>query len=165
MKKIIFVFFIFVFFISPACAEKIPVRLENTSLISTRKDEVQLGDLLPFRVVNDVYVKNKLYISQGTKAIGCVDFVQENGWAGSGAEIRFKKFMTKDVEDKLVTIEYPIILDGNAERFATTVNYSAVQAPVYFSFLGSLFNVCMFIRGHELKIEPQKANFSVFIER
>lgn len=165
MKKLFLFQLLFMLTLAPAFAEKIPVRLENTAMISTHKDEVELGDLVPFKVVNDVYLNNKIYIKKDTKVVGFVDFVQENGWAGSGAEIKFKKFVTKNVQNEVVTINYPITLDGNAERFAATTNYATTQSPLYLSFMGTISSAFMLVRGHELEIKPQKAVFSVFIER
>lgn len=165
MKKFFIAIFIITSIVSlPAFAEKIPVKLENIALISTHHDEVQLGDFIPFKVVNDVYVNHKLYIKKGTKALGLVDFVQDNGWAGYGAEVRLKNFITKDTNDKIVAINYPIILDGNAETFASTVNYAADKS-ILLTLIGGIGDVFMFIRGHELGIKPNQATFNVFIEK
>jgi len=150
MKKI-FLTLIFTLLIStPAFAEKIPVRLENTYLISTHHDEVQLGDLIPFKVVNDVYLDKKLYIKKDTKCIGLVDFIQDNGWAGYSAEVRFKTFITKDV----------ITLDGNIETFTSTMQKKSKSSIFYI-----ILNALSFARGHELGIKPGQASFNIFIEK
>lgn len=164
MKKILLAIIFTLIISSPAFAEKIPVKLENTSLISTHHDEAQLGDYIPFRVVNDIYINKKLYIKKDTKVLGLVDFVQENGWAGYGAEVRFKTFMTKNVDEKVITINSPMILDGNAETFAATTNYASITSPFYVIFMGTMMNVFAFVRGHELGIKPHEATFNIFIE-
>ncbi len=156
--------FLILIFSAPAFAEKIPVKLANTSLISTHHDEIQLGDYIPFIVVNNVYVNNKLYIKKNTKALGLVDFVQDNGWAGYSAEIVIKKFMTKDTQGNIITIESPITLDGKAETFESTVNY-ITDKGIILTIFGSLGDVFMFIRGHEIKIHPEHVAFNIFIEK
>lgn len=166
MKKLLLTLILLTgIFSAPVFAEKIPVKLENTKLISTHHDEIQLGDYIPFRIANDVYINKKLYIKKDTKVIGLVDFVQDNGWAGYGAEVRFKNFTTKDANEKVVTIISPITLDGNAETYASTVNYMADKGIFITYFLGKFSDIFMFVRGHEIKIEPEHASFNIFIEQ
>lgn len=151
-KSFIFSFAIIAIFIPPCFAEKIPVKLTNAELLSTKHDEIEVGDLIDFKTLNDIYVEDKLYIKKGTKVIGTVDFVHNNGWGGDSAEIKIKKIILKNANGEKITINYPISINGNSET-ANTLKQLILS------------NIFIFIRGSELYIEPEKIRFSVFIER
>lgn len=152
MKKIIILFLTFFVSISCVYAEKIPVRITPTQIISTVHDEIQLGDWVDFEIMNDVYADGKMYLKKGTLIIGVVDFVHENGWVKDKAEIRFKTFYTKDINDKKVEIDYPLAL---TQKILVKNNVKKLT----FQEIESL------IRGQEIYIEPDTVFFNIFIER
>lgn len=151
-RTTLIVFAIIATFTMPAFAEKIPVKLTPTVLLSTKYDEIEVGDLLYFKTLNDVYVEDKLYIKKDTKAVGTVDFVHNNGWGGDNAEIKIEKFVLKNIDGKKITINYPIRINGNSE---TANGFKQVI----------LANIFILIRGSEIYIEPSKINFNIFIEQ
>lgn len=162
IKKIILILILNFAIILPVFAEKIPVRITPVQVISTHHDEIEVGDWIKFEVVNDVYSGDNLYVSKGTKIVGIVDFVHPNGWAGDGAQIKFKKFVTTDVNNKKVIINYPLDILNNGEM-ATSLRQTSVQIlPVVVSFVGDLA-AC--IRGAEIFIEPDTTVYNLFLTR
>lgn len=152
MKKILFLCLSILISVQSAYAEKVPVRIAPTQLISTHHDEVEIGDWIPFEIINDVYVNNKLYIAKGTPIYGFVDFFKPNGWVTDSAEIYFKKFETKDADDKKITINYPLKISYNSIK--------QKDIKLYFARTWRLFS---FVRGAELYIEPDTTVFNLFI--
>lgn len=151
-KNIICLIFIFLVLCLPSFAEKIPVKITPIQLISTHYDNIEVGDKLAFQVVNDVYVKNKLFIKKGENIWGIVDFVHNNGWAGDSAEIKLEKFITKNVDGERIIINSNIRLDGNTETANSTKQIIASK-------------ILVLVRGSEIFIEPDTITFNIFIER
>lgn len=150
--KIIFSFLIFAFITASVHAEKIPVRIKNAQLISTKTDEIQVGDYVKFEILNDVNIGDKLYLKANTPIYGLVDFMHPNGWSGDNAEIRFKTFYTKDIDNKKIVINYPVTINGNKE-----------QANDFKQLLA--YEVLFIFRGSEIYIEPNRQSYNLFIER
>lgn len=136
----------------PCVAEKIYFAIAPIQVISTNNDDVEVGDLIKFEIVNDVYKENSLYLKKGTNVIGMVEYVHPNGLLGDAADIKIKNFKTVDVNNKKVEIICPININGN--KF---VNKNTKE---YFFFVSSIFT-----RGHEIYIEPDTQTFNIFIER
>lgn len=155
IKKIAFIFLLFTFAI-PAFAEKIPVKIAPTQIISTNHDEIEVGDKITFEVVNDVYKENKLFIKKGSTVQGTIDFVHPNGWFGDAANIKLINFSTADVNDKKVDISSPVNIKGGIVR-SETKQYWINYAVITVSSLGVL------IRGSEIFIEPDTKVYNLFI--
>lgn len=151
IKKILLAILFMSLFTLPAFAEKISVRISPIKLISTNKDEIEVGDKIPFQVVNDVYVNRKLYIKKNTLLVGIVDFVHPNGWAGDNAQITFKNFQAKNINNEKIKISYPLTIEGGMET-----GQSTKQIIGY--FLTYLF------RGAEIYVEPDTKVYNIFIE-
>lgn len=151
-KKIIYILFILIFTTLPSYAEKIPVKITPIQVISTKHDEIEVGDWIKFVTVNDVYLDDNLYITKNTDVIGIVDHVHPNGWTGDSAQIYFKNFYATDVNKKKVTISYPLDISGKVEM-ATKFR----EMAAYF--------LLFIIRGSEICIEPDTQVFNIFIER
>lgn len=47
-----------------ANAEKLPIKITPTQVITTSADEIEVGDWIKFKTVNDVFYKNKLLIKK-----------------------------------------------------------------------------------------------------
>lgn len=157
-KKIISVLFLLLFIVLPSYAEKVPVKISPIQVISTNHDEIEVGDWIKFTTVNDVYVNDNLYIKKNTDIIGIVDFIHNNGWGGDSAEVVFKTFYTKDVNNNKVTISYPLDINGNWEM-TNTIRSASTHS------LGSVIPCVGFIfRGAEIYIEPDTKVFNLFIE-
>lgn len=152
MKKFLLLFLVLICSLQAVHAEKIAVRITPAEIISTNQDEIEMGDWVSFRVVNNVYVADKLYIKKGTPIFGFVDFFHPNGWAGDSAEIKFKLFKTIDTNGEKVTIHYPLNINSN--------NKKPKDIKQYFSL-----KVLIILRGTEIYIEPDEQVFNLFIER
>jgi len=123
--------------------EKIPIKIRPIDPITTTYDQVEVGDNIRFSVVDDVYVNDKLFITQDTEMYGIVDFVKENGWFGDNAEVEFRVFKVRNAQGKLTTFSSELSLDG----FNTLRWYN----PKWKRF----FNYCSLIfRGNEVDIHP-----------
>lgn len=149
-RKIVYVLLLILFMALPSYAEKFPVKISPTQIITTKHDSVEVGDWVPFEIVNDVSIGDKLYLKKGTPMQGIVDFIHPNGWAGDSAQITFKTFYTKDADNKSVKISYPLTIDGNVDMANGTK-----QVLGYFL-------TCLF-RGAEIFIEPDSKIFNVFV--
>lgn len=155
MKKLFLLLCIFMIAgIQAANAEKIPVKITPTQIISTHHDEIETGDYINFETVKDVYMNNKLYIRKNTPVIAFVDFFHPNGWVGDSAEIKINSFETLDANGKKVAINYPLDIDGNS-----------LKANDVKQYLVRIAYVLIFVRGAEIYIEPDTKVFNIFIER
>jgi hypothetical protein len=166
-KKIISILFLLLFVNLPAFAEKIPVKITPIQIISTHHDAIEVGDWMRFATVNDVYVDDKLYIQKNTDVIGIVDFVHPNGWGGDSADVVFKTFYTTDVNNKKVTISYPLNINGNLEKAnnvrSVTTNRVGQILPYLTSFAYVSY-VSFIVRGAEICVEPDTKIYNLFIE-
>lgn len=151
IKKLTYILILLIFASTASFAEKIPVKIAPTKMISTHHDEIELGDNIPFEIVNDVYIDDKIYLKKGTIVLGTVDFVHPNGWAGDNAEIWFKSFSVKQPNCKNFDIDYSLKIKGNSER-ANNIK----QALAYY--------VIRLVRGSEIFIEPDSKIYNIFIE-
>lgn len=149
-KKILFFILFLLCLQVPVRAEKIPVKIAPIQVISTKHDEVEVGDWINFEVVKDVYMNDNLFIKKGTDLIGIVDYVHPNGWAGDCAQITFKTFKTSNSENQKVEIPCTLVLEGNSEA-ANGIRYFASY------LLGNIF------RGPEIFIEPDTKIYNIFI--
>ena len=175
-KKLILILLLVLASTVPAFAEKISVKIAPAQIISTNLDEIEVGDRINFEAVNDVYINSKLYISKGSKIVGVVDFVHNNGWGGDSAEIVFKNFYTTDVNDNKVIISYPLVIDGK-EEMASNVREVANKGlvavgprvvtrfvrPFRFLHYQYLSYVGFAIRGAEINVEPDTQIYNLFI--
>lgn len=113
-------------------SEKLNIDIQPIELISTCHDETQINDIIRFKILNDVYYNDKLYIKKNSRLIGIVDYVQDNGWDYDSAQIQMKKFKTRDVNGNIVEIQYPLEIDGfeilkyKGKRFAQMFNYAGI---------------------------------------
>lgn len=173
MKKTLLSILLILIFSTPAFAEKIPVKLTPSQVISTKIDSIEVGDAIAFKVVNDVYVGEKIYLKSGTPAYGIVDFLHNNGWAGDQAEIKFKEFITKNVHGEKVIIDYPVTFNGNSEGpnlvrtgvSGVLVNTASVLTSSSHFLVHYASNVFCVFRGAEIHVEPNSLSFNVFMER
>lgn len=154
MKKIIYAFILMLILTASAFAEKIPIKITPVEVISTKHDEVEVGDKISFQVVDDVYVDGKLYIKKYSPIKGTVDFVQPNGWGGDSAEIKFCSFETFDADKKKVAIVNTILIRGTTDKIN---NFKQIVQVINYPLI--------FLRGSEIFIEPDTKTYNIFIER
>ena len=129
-----------------AAEEKIPIKISPLEPISTAYDETEVGDNIPFLVVEDVYKNGKLFIKKGVTMYGTVDFVKENGCLADHAEIEFKTFRVRNAQGKLSTF--------NSELLLTGLNTLKWYNPRW----KRVINYCtMIFRGNEVDINPNNS--------
>lgn len=148
----------------PVFAEKIPVKITPIQIISTHHDETEIGDWINFEIIEDVYFDDNIYLKKGTKVIGVVDYVHNNGWLGDAAEVTFKKFVTADVNHKRVEIDYPVLLNGNILLKDQSKQY-AIRVLDNIANMIDFIPIFALVRGSEIQLEPDTKTFSIFIER
>lgn len=150
MKK--FLLILLFMFISVQCvfAEKIPVQITPVQVISTHKDEIETGDWIKFKIVDDVYYNDLVYIPKDTAVIGVVDSIHENGIIADNAEIVFKKFFLRNYKKELITINYTLTL--NREN---SVCYKFTDKLA--KYFGAIF------KGNEIYIKPETINYNLFL--
>ena len=144
MKKIFILIILLISSNLVSYAEKIPVKIIPDQLISTCYDEIQLGDTIRFKVSEDVYLNNKLYIKKDTPVIGIINYVTNNGWSFDNAQIDLNKFKTRDIDNKIVVIDTPISING-----FDIIKYKGKKIAQFFNYIGVVF------RGKEVEIIPE----------
>lgn len=151
MKKFIILFSIILFTSQTALsAEKIPVRITPYELISTHHDEVEVGDYIKFKVTDDVYYNQILYIPKDTIVVGMVSNVHENGYFCDNAEIIITPFKVKTFNNKVITINTTLTLNRK-DFICKTFGDKIVK------YVGVVF------RGNEIKIEPNSIEYNIFL--
>ena len=152
MKKIIFILCLLIFSTQTAFAEKIPVKITPIQIISTHNDEIEVGDWIKFKVLNDVYCNDNIYINKDTIVTGIVDNVHENGIIADSTEIVFKKFMLRNANNDLITINYTLILSRD-----NALCYSFWDKLA--RYIGVIF------RGNEIRIKPETTTYNIFLNK
>jgi len=141
-----------IFSIQVANAEKLPIKITPLQVISTHHDEIEVEDWIKFKVVNDVYYNENLYIKKNTVVTGIVDSVHENGIIADNAEIVFKQFALRDVNNKLVKLNYTLTLNrDNAECYG--LGYKIKK------YIGFIF------KGNEIYVKPETTIYNIFLEK
>lgn len=133
----------------PAFAETVPIKITPAQIISTTNNEIEVGDKIKFKTVNDVYYKNNLYIKKGTPVFGTVDYLAENGWAYDNAQIDFKTFKTRDVNGNTITINNNLSING-----FEILKYKSKRFAQFFNYCGVVW------RGKEVEILPEQENIT-----
>lgn len=123
----------------------IPIKISPIERISTAHNEIEINDKLKFIVENDVYKNNKLYIKKGSTIYGITDYITENGWGCDNAEIDIKRFVVRTTDNKILTINYPIKIDG-----FEILKYKGKRFLQFFNYIGVGF------RGKEVDIIPKQ---------
>ena len=152
MKKFLFLVLIIIFAVQSANAEKLPVKITPIQEISTGKDEIEVGDWDKFKVLNDVYYNENIYIQKDTVVTGIVDSVHENGIIADNAEIKFKKFILRDVKNNLLTINYTLVLNRDNSECYTFCDKMA-------KYIGFIF------KGNEIYVKPKTTTYNLFLEK
>ena len=151
MKQVFLIFCLLIFGAQNANAEKLPIKITPTQLISTHNDEIEVGDWIKFKVVNDVYYKENLYIKKDTQVTGIVDSVHENGIFADNAEIVFKQFALRDVNNKLINFNHTLTLNrDNAECYG----------------LGGKIkkNIGFIFKGNKIYVKPD-TTYNLFLDK
>lgn len=152
MKKIILFLICIIFVPQIAFAEKIPVKITPIQEISTFNDAVEVGDWIKFKVVNDVYYGNNLYIKKDTIVTGIVENLHENGLIADNAEIYFQEFKLRTVDGKLITIKYPLYLNRS-----NSVCYNFLDKAK--KYVGVIF------KGNEVYIKPYTTTYNLILNK
>src|SRR5574344_1270817 len=159
-KKIFYILLTFIFCLQPVFAEKIPVKISPTQVISTHHDEIEVGDTINFEVAKDVFYNNHIYIKRGTPVIGFVSFIHENGWGSDSAEILIKNFCTKDISGKQLETDYVLNIKGCSDLANTTRTITIKTLTT-----ATLISAGRFFRGAEIFVEPDSNIYNIFIEK
>ncbi len=152
MKKIFLVLICIICFAPAVFAEKLVIKITPIQEISTHHDEVDVEDWIKFKVVNDVYYKNKLFITKNTVVTGIVDSVHENGLFADNAEIIFVEFKLRDVNNKLTTIKYPLHLNR--------------KNSICYCFADKIAkNIGVIFKGNEILIKPETITYNLILNK
>lgn len=153
MKKIFLIVFCIVLAVnSGLCAEKLPLKVTPVNSISSATDELEVGDIIEFKLLNDVYKDNKLLFAKDTVILGYIDFIKENGWCCDNAEIEFKNFDIKNTDGTIKHFKSSLTING-----FDMLKYYYPKWKRGFQYIGAL------IRGKEIDIIPdEKISFNVW---
>lgn len=154
MKKLIILFLFCASLSNIAFAEQTSVKIVPAQNIKTCYDEIEVGDKIKFKVLNDIYKNERLYIKKGTEIIGIVDHLKDNGWLGDSAEINLKTFIIKDVNGNIIKTNSDLKINGFQE-----LKYLYPQKERFFQYAGLMF------RGKEIDINPTEdiSKFNIWL--
>lgn len=135
--------------------EKIPVKLIPIQIITTDYDEIEVGSRLRFKIANDIYKNDKLFIKKDTPVSATVSHFKENGWCDDSSEMELDNFITKDISNKTVKINDTLKI--NAFEMLKWQNPKIRRG---WNYLSSWF------RGKEFNIIPPKDNptFNIWLK-
>lgn len=150
MKKLLLIIVCMLTFAPIASAEKLPIKITPTQVISTHTDEIEVGDWIKFKTVNDIFYKNKLFIKKDTPIVGVVDHVHENGLIADNAEIIFQTFYVRNVEKDLVKFNYPLYI-GRRNSVCKTFGDKIEK---YFLVI---------FKGNEVDVQPESTVYNLFL--
>ncbi len=152
MKNLIIILLLLTVSIQAVYAEKIPIKITAAQEISTHKNEVEIGDWIKFKTVNDVYYNDNIFIKKDTPVTGIVDNIHENGIIADNAEITFKKFLLRNADDKLITINYTLVLSRNNSKCYTLSD----KIAKYAGFI---------LKGNEIRVKPNTTTYNLFFDK
>lgn len=124
-------------------SKKTAIKIIPDQKIATTYNQIEVGDIVRFKVLNDIYQNNQLFIEKDTPVIGIVDHLEDNGWHHDNAEITFKKFKTKDVNSNIITINSEVKINGFNE-----LKNLYPKKERFFQYIGLIW------RGKEIDIDP-----------
>lgn len=150
MKKILLIIFCILVLAPVANAEKLPIKITPAQVITTNADEIEVGDWIKFKTVNDVFYKNKLLIKKDTPIVGVVDHVHENGLVADNAEIIFQTFYVRNVEKNLIKFNYPLYI-GRRNSVCKTFGDKIEK---YFLVI---------FKGNEVDVQPESTVYNLFL--
>ena len=127
--------------------KRITLKLRPSTVLSTVHDEIEIGDIIKFTVINNVYKNNKLFISAGTPIFGTVDYLDENGWGADNAAIYIKQFKTKSINGKDLIINSDLKING-----LDIIQYKSKHFAQFFNYIS------LPIRGKEIDIKSYDKN-------
>ena len=82
--------------------EKIPIKLNILEPISTKKEDLYDGQIINFKVKEDVYYNNQLIVKKGTIATAEIETIIERGMNGLPATIILDNFKINNIpQEKL----------------------------------------------------------------
>ncbi|MBO7672171.1 hypothetical protein J6S88_02055 [bacterium] len=145
MKKLILLFTILLFGLCSFGAEKLPIKIAPVNDMSTIHDEAEVGDIVEFKIVRDVIKNDKVFIHEGTKIYGQIDYIKENGWCFDNAQIEFKNFEIIPENGKILKFESSLTIDG-----FEMLQYYYPKWKRGFQYIGSAF------RGKEIDLANDK---------
>lgn len=156
MKKLILILSLFLLSSNIVFAEKVPIKIAPAENISTAYDQIEIGDYLKFKVINDVYYNNQVFIKKDTPILAKVDFLSENGWVSDNAEIESQHFITHDAEGKKVSFESHLYING-FELLKT----KGKRLAQFFNYIGAIS------RGKEIDIKygVDKPIFTIWLNK
>lgn len=83
------------------------IKLNITKEIKSEKD-VHEGELVEFRVINNVYNRNQLFVKRGAKVIARVKYIVTSGMNGIPASIVFGDFKIDGIPEDRVIQDYEV---------------------------------------------------------
>ncbi len=124
------------------------VKIRPLDRISTNKNGAASGDIVKFKVEEDVIYEGKLILPKGTEINAIVENVSPNGKMGVPAHLVISRFSSPLVENK--TLDFTINRQGqNRSLWVYPVSY------VLMPFFGAGFPIT-FIRGGNVNIKPNE---------
>lgn len=127
--------------------EKIPIKLKPTKKISTKEDEIQEGQIITFKVTEDVFYKNQRIVEKGTIATAKIETYITKGMNGLPGTIIIDKFSFENIPQE--KLKGTIIKKG--------LNFALLVFPIKWALTplpptGSLTNI---IFGCNAKLTPR----------
>ena len=151
MNKV-FLFLVVVFLsISPAFSldydysstKRLPIKMKITKVVST-KEQIYEGQVLTFRVIEDVYYKNKSIVSKNQLINARIEMIISSGMNGFPSEIIVDDFDVPNIKDSQLISTY-VKTGQNRSLIVYPIKWALTWLPG----VGSLTNL---IKGGHAKI-------------
>lgn len=104
------------------------------SLVSTiDSDRLNMGDIIPIVVTEDIYVDGSLVFAEGAKGTADIAKVKKSGGHGKAGYIEIKEAKIKDIHGRNHNIQLSIIEKGESRRpsaiFLTIIGVAMILIP------------------------------------
>lgn len=137
------IFLIALLLASPVLAKELIIKVTPLEKISTADENLQEGDYVNFKVVEDAGEK----VKQNDIVTGLVTYLEPNGFFGKEAMLSIESFTTKDGHK----LDGAIYAKGNAHNQVMEFNDFAGVPTIW-------------VRGGEVKLLPEKDIFLLYLE-
>ena len=159
-----------------AVANDITVVVYAPKKITTSNNDLKIGDYVEFKILNDVYLNSKLYISKDELVTGLITDLVGNKCAEEAAYMRIEDFKVKNVSGNAVDLRGFIYVTGNdhwmywkqtnnPNNMNGSINlWDQITNPNYNLLLRkTVLFVHLCVRGGEVQIKP-KDTFNLYIK-
>jgi len=153
-RKFLLTFLLFLLVSNCVLAHEISLSVVPASKMSTSSRNLREGDSINFLTADDTMLGGKVYIKKDTEVTGLVTSLVHNDFTCQEASIYAENFRVKNVDGKTVKLKGIVYVKGRNHGLLTQFIPIVPNFPIAYQF----------IRGGEVKLDPQKDSFTLYLE-